>query len=143
MIQAARVSLMIPTAQIKKSEEDEMLTLLNDILRLSDKESIERILKVPWVNACKKTKSYYVDKVREVMQMAVSILCPKSAEMVRLELQRKSIIPNPIDVSISSEFIQVLIECYKQPDNRQTGRQLLSIAADKLKLGEMRSNCLP
>ena len=73
------------------------------------------------------------------MQMVVSILCPKSAEMVWLELQRKSIIPNPIDVSISSEFIQVLIECYKQPDNRQTGRQLLSVVADKLKFEEMRS----
>ena len=109
------------------------------MLRLSDKESIERVLKVPWVNACKKTKSYYVDKVREVMQMVVSILCPKSAEMLWLELQRKSIIPNPIDVSISSEFIQVLIECYKQPDNRQTGRQLLSIVADKLKFEKMRS----
>ena len=46
------------------------------------------------------------------MQMLVSILCPKSAEMVLLELQRKSIIPNPIDVSISSGFFQVLIECY-------------------------------
>ena len=59
--------------------------------------------------------------------------------MAWLELQRKSIIPNPIDVSISSEFIQVLIECYKQPGNRQTGRQLLSIVADKLKFEEMRS----
>ena len=75
------------------------------MLRLSDKESIERVLKVPWGNACKKTKSCYVDKVREVMQMVVSILCPKRAEIIWLELQRKSIIPNPIDVSISSEFL--------------------------------------
>ena len=70
----------------KEEEEDERITLLNDMLRLSDKESIEQVLKVPWENACKKTKSYYVDKVREVMQMVVSILCPKSAEMVWLEL---------------------------------------------------------
>lgn len=33
----------------------------------------------------------------------------------------------------------MLIECYKQPDDCQTGRQLLSIVADKLKLEEMRS----
>ena len=52
----------------KEDEEDKRLTLLNDILRLSDKESIERVLKVPWESACKKTKSYYVDKVREVME---------------------------------------------------------------------------
>ena len=114
----------------KENEEDERRTLVNDMLRLSDKESIERVLKVPWENAYKKTKSYYVDKVREVMQMVVSILCPKSAEMVWLELQRKSSIPHPMDISISSEFIQVLIECYQQPDNRQTGWQLLSTVAD-------------
>ena len=71
--------------------------------------------------------------------MVVSILCPKSAEVMWLELQRKSIIPNPINASISSEFIQVLIGCYKQPDNHQTGGQLLSIVADKLKFEEMMS----
>lgn len=123
----------------EEDSEDERLVLLNDMLKLSEKESVQRVLKVPWETACEKTKAGYVNKVRDVMEMVVSILCPNSAEMVCLELQRKSIIPNSIDVSISSEFIQVLIECYKQQDNRQTGRQLLSIVADKLKFEELKS----
>jgi hypothetical protein len=70
----------------EEDSEDERLALLNDMLKLSEKESVQRVLKVPWETACEKTKACYVNKVRDVMEMVVSILCPNSAEMVWLEL---------------------------------------------------------
>ena len=96
-------------------------------------------MKVPWATACEKTKAYYIDKVRDVMQTVISILCPGSVEMVWLEIQKKPIIPNSTDELISNEFLQVLIESYKQSGNRQTRRQLLSLVADKMKFEELKS----
>ena len=85
----------------------------SDILKVSGKDNITRVMKVPWETACKKTKNFYVENVREILETVTNILCPDYPEMLFLELQKKAIGFHSADESIPNEFLQILIESYK------------------------------
>lgn len=72
------------------------------------------------------------------MKTVTTIVCPHDAETTWTELQ-KSISTDSKDALITSEFLQVLLETYKESANRETRRQLLSIVADKMKFEDLKS----
>ena len=119
--------------------EDTRLTLLNQILELSGKSAITRVLSVPWQNACEKTKLCYTEKIQDIMKTVTSIVCPLNAEATWSEIQKYFSTDCKDALMITSEFLQVLLETYKESANRETRRQLLSIVADKMKFEDLKS----
>lgn len=137
-----RASFYVPqdfeSVDDRHSTEDKRLALLNDILELSGKSAITRVLTVPWQNASEKTKSYYVEQIREVMESITSIICPFESESIWMEI-KKLICIDSQDSLISSELLQILTETYKESADKETRRQLLSILADKYKFEDLKT----
>ena len=138
-----RVSLYAPQGCEKSTDDefegDDRLTLLNNILERSGKGIITRVLTVPWKNAGERTKMYYIQEIQNVMEVVTSIVCPNDSEEVWKEVQNLSCTQSKMHASFPSDFLQVLVETYKQSGNKETRRQLLSIVADKMKFADIKS----
>lgn len=133
----AECSMYLSDSDQEESEtegESVSFEALNSFLVTTGKEPSPCTLQVPWQTASKKTRAFYVSKVKEIISEAVRVLAPKDAESL-LQATLNCITTEDMDdqtMSANTDVLMTLIESYNELSDPENRRQILSIIADKL-----------
>ena len=130
-------SIYVPESDADDDENEleagpDALKALNSFLVASGKEPSPWHLQVPWESAGKKTRFFYVSKVKEVITETVRTLAPYDTRNL-LQATLNSIEAGEINdqtLSVSSDILMAVVESYNTLSEPGERRQLLSIIAD-------------
>lgn len=107
---------------------------LNEFLRSRDISPI-RTLSSPWEQASERTKRLHIRKAQQVVDACLEEIAPDDADMLFSSLKR---VRCSDAHNVDHSLIDALCECYNNCDSWRSGRQTLSIMADKLSFKQLR-----
>ena len=132
------------TSVYSPTDEDDPLTpewkpleKLNSFLESRDISPVRHPMKTQWEEASERTKRRHTRKAKQAVDAVLDEVAPNQSDQLWQSLvTSKSLGQHPLSTDDEERtdevLMQALAECYRNANNWQTRRQILSIMADKV-----------
>ena len=127
------------SATVMKSEEP--IEHLNSFLRSRDVSPIRYTLKTPWNDASGRTRRLHERKAKQVVSAVLGEIAPNDPDLLWesiMSSKQNETGNHTCSSGLDKELMYTLANCYKNANEWDSRRQILSIMADKVSLATIK-----
>ena len=137
-------SLYLPSTLLEETEtsttgmkSEEPIDHLNSFLRSRDVSPIRYTLKTPWNDASGRTRRLHERKAKQAVSAVLGEIAPNDLDLLWesiMSSKQNETGNHTCSSGLDKELMYTLANCYKNANERDSRRQILSIMADKVSL---------
>ena len=141
-------SLYLPSTLLEETETstkgmkwEEPIDHLNSFLRSRDVSPIRYTLKTPWNDASGRTRRLHERKAKQAVSAVLGETAPNDPDLLWESIMNETG-NHTCSSGLDKELMYTLANCYKNANEWDSRRQILSIMADKVSLATIQQ-CIP
>lgn len=141
-------SLYLPSTLLEETEtsatgmkSEEPIDHLNSFLRSRDVSPIRYTLKTPWNDASGRTRRLHERKAKQVVSAVLGEIAPNDPDLLwesMMSSKQNETGNHTCSSGLDKELMYTLANCYKNANDWDSRRQILSIMADKVSLATIK-----
>lgn len=141
-------SLYLPSTLLEETEtsatgmkSEEPIDHLNSFLRSRDVSPIRYTLKTPWNDASGRTRRLHERKAKQVVSAVLGEIAPNDPDLLWesiMSSKQNETGNHTCSSGLDKELMYTLANCYKNANEWDSRRQILSIMADKVSLATIK-----
>ena len=141
-------SLYLPSTLLEETEtsatgmkSEEPIDHLNSFLRSRDVSPIRYTLKTPWNDASGRTRRLHERKAKQVVSAVLGEIAPNDPDLLWesiMSSKQNETGNHTCSSGLDKELMNTLANCYKNANEWDSRRQILSIMADKVSLATIK-----